>query len=69
MKYTFKSYRNSEFDQQMNKLMKNTANSTLRALFTKLHYQKENAEESCNHEMALSSLQVDMVVCSKYKLT
>ena len=49
----------------MSKLMKNTTNTTLRALFTKLHYQKENAEESCNHEMALSSLQVDMVICSK----
>ena len=52
----------------MHKLLKNTQNSTLRALFTKLHYQKENAEESCNHEMALSSLEVDMVICSKTKL-
>ena len=68
MKYTFKNYRNSEFDKQMHKLLKNTQNSTLRALFTKLHYQKENAEESCNHEMALSSLEVDMVICSKTKL-
>jgi len=53
----------------MHKLLKNSQNSTLRALFSKLHYQKENAEESCNHEMALSSLEIEMVVCSKKKLS
>jgi hypothetical protein len=68
MKYTFKSYRNEDFEKQMKNIIKNSANSNLRSLFTKLHYQKENAEETCNHEMALSALDIQMVYCSKYRL-
>ena len=52
----------------MKNIIKNSANSNLRSLFTKLHYQKENAEETCNHEMALSALDIQMVYSSKYRL-
>lgn len=45
--------------------MERSGNSTLRGLFSKMQYHKENAEEMCNHEMALSALKIDMVKTNK----
>ena len=52
----------------MKEVLENSQSATLRSLFTKLHFYKENAEEICNHEMAMEALKIKMVFSSKYEL-
>ena len=68
MKYTFKSVRNENLEKQLKDIIQKSQNSILRGIFCKMHYFKENAEEMCNHEMALSALKVDMVKTNKVRL-